>query len=1308
MKKELAPLLIVSLLLISAFEPLASTGPTQPPVVTDTLYVAREGWGPRYADPVRAYDKNSRELIFNVYDTLISMGEPVSNTWKNNWEVEEQYWAFQPNLATNVPERQEVLLDLLGDTPLVPPYSGIAMHSIPPTGTEYRFADMPWVDNFPDGVLGHDDVVYIAEYNPDLMTIVTWQVISFDIGANILHLHHWYYDFNIRSSVSVAWENIGTGNNLIRTFNLDHYPVVADSEIIYFAIPNEEVGLGDGVTTVYSLRFAPVGIDSDRIHINIVGEDVGRGDGSTKVFYLKHGNVIPGSVTVYLGGVPTTAYTIDYSTGKIVFTNAPGNGVVIRSSYNWNATRTVDYTIDYVAGVVTFTTAPEDRSSIWADYKWRVIPTASVVNEYVGRGDGSSVTFTLDSFPVVPSSERIYLDIASEDVGIGDGTKTKFALNHAPAVPDSEKISLAISDEDVGLGNGINTVFNLHHSSVLQGSEQIRLGVSNEYVGTGDGMTTEFSLAHGNIVPSTLSVTVDGVPTMEYDADYTYGIIFFVEPPPEGAEIRATYKWNAIRTSDYTIDYASGQVTFNVAPENGVTISADYVWNAHQTTDYTINYVTGIITFSVAPETGSAITADYRWNATQAAAYTMDYAAGTITFNNPPEVDAIITADYSWFVYIMDYNAGIVTFTVPPQIGVSISADYVFRIAFFDETGAMVDIFDIDDAEYSLKRCLVQDQIGSPMWMFYKPLFDQMNSDLWDFSGGSMELAYLMKDAIEIVSINPPVLRINVGIAFPDTAFKQILCQTWGAIVSKEFSTSIGCYSGIPLEDVNLNNIPDWWEGFGYAVKPRRTSPGPYDIGGHHFVGTGPYRVTLWDDYYRKVIMERNALYWREWPAADRKAYLERIEIDYIADWAPRRDAFFACQYDICTVPRAYMNELLDAYGEPKYPEIKTIKKISPVLAIDAIHYTFTVDPSSPYIGTGTFPYGIPTNFFNDTHVRRAFSYAFNRSKYLAEAWYGEAICRETPLIYGLVPDYYTRWPDPPWTYDIDYAKAEAELKLATTWGASVWDQGFSLTLTYNSGNDQRRIACYYIRDFFGNLSTFEGRSGPAFHVDVQEIDWPTYLDDFENYKLPIWSIGWAADFADADNWVRPYMHSWGDFSYFQNYTTDNGWGNTHGPNYPLLNKDELIDLAVKTPDGPARAAMYADLDYIYITDCPSLPIDQAVGRRWAKYWVKGWLFETMWPGGKFYKIYKELTCWADITGPTVGIPDAVENMRDIGYVASHFGAVAPDPAGTPRYRVLWAPGTYGYGGCDVYGDRIVNMRDIGFAAAHFGHTIQP
>lgn len=440
--------------------------------------------------------------------------------------------------------------------------------------------------------------------------------------------------------------------------------------------------------------------------------------------------------------------------------------------------------------------------------------------------------------------------------------------------------------------------------------------------------------------------------------------------------------------------------------------------------------------------------------------------------------------------------------------------------------------------------------------------------------------------------------------------------------------------------------------------------------------------------------------YWRGWPTPSnpidgRPRYITTIVYKSVPEWADRRNHFIACSADIVAVPRAYMYDLLDPVtGESKYPNIYTISKISPVLALDAIFYNFEIDSTSPYIGTGSLAGGggIPTNFFSFLNVRKAFSYAFNHTKYLAEAWYGEAIKSPTWCIYGLETAWGSYRNNSETGYDINYEKAKAALKDAVmnaTGGTegtldSVWNWGFTMVLTYNTGNDQRRIACEMIRDFFVNMSGDAERSGkPPFTITIVDVDWPTYLTEMEERTLTMFIIGWLADFADCDNFARPFMHTYGDFSYYQSYSNPEA--------------DQLIDLAIKTPDGPERRDMYYRLQRIYIEDNPSLPIDQPLGRMWHKRWVKGRYYNPIYPGIYFYHYWKQSTCVADITGhltPTSGIPDNITNMMDISFICKAYMAYP----GHARWNYR----------CDIVGDRIVNMKDIGTACKHYLHTGPP
>ncbi|HUW49026.1 MAG TPA: ABC transporter substrate-binding protein [Patescibacteria group bacterium] len=619
-------------------------------------------------------------------------------------------------------------------------------------------------------------------------------------------------------------------------------------------------------------------------------------------------------------------------------------------------------------------------------------------------------------------------------------------------------------------------------------------------------------------------------------------------------------------------------------------------------------------------------------------------------------------------------------------------------IYFWNETGAAVDIFDVDDAEYSFKRGLVQDT--GPQWMFYKPLFGTMNSNPFASNLTAptvMTLAHLIDNAVEK---NGNELTINLGIRYSDNVFKQTLSNTWGSIVSKEFSISIVCWNADLYSDGNGDGYPDWW------TTARGISRSPYDTTSNfRYAGTGPYRVATFNPAGNVVVMQKNPSYWRGWPAAGSNSSLGTIEIDYIADWTVRKNAFLSGAIDTCAVPRANMFELLSpTTKEPDLsldPYMKTIKNLSPSLSLDAVHFTFTINPVSPFIGTGSFPNGIPTNFFNNTYVRKAFAYSFNQTNWIQQMWFGEACRQYTPLIEGLYPDYRTVTSG----YDVNFASAEAELKQAMFGGQSVWNTGFTITLVYSGSGGSERIKMLMIKDFFMKLSTYDGRVGNPFTVNVApEIDWLTYLQDFENFLLPTFDIGWLADFADADNFVRPYMHSGGDFSFFQNYTLTNGWESTHGSNYPALNKDELIDKAFATPDGSDRAKMYQDLESIYMADCPSLPMPAPTGRRWCQYWVKGWYYNPLYPGDYYYTMWKADVCWFDITGMTVAVSNGISAMRDIQYLIARFNAKAPR-AGKPL-DVRWV-GVYGANGCvDPYGDRTCNMRDIQQAIVHFNHKM--
>lgn len=236
---------------------------------------------------------------------------------------------------------------------------------------------------------------------------------------------------------------------------------------------------------------------------------------------------------------------------------------------------------------------------------------------------------------------------------------------------------------------------------------------------------------------------------------------------------------------------------------------------------------------------------------------------------------------------------------------------------------------------------------------------------------------------------------------------------------------------------------------------------------------------------------------------------------------------------------------------------------------------------------------------FSDVHMRRAFSYALNLTKYNEEIpWnYGENTGPQASWwLRGMKPDYENKSLIP---HDINLTMVEEELK-----DARVWEQGFEATWVYSMGSDisRQHLLGDSIAAVFANINM-------KFNVTVVGVGWPEYKEALDSGHVPINEVGWLADFGDPENLARTYMHSKG--------------GIASGQKYNDSYVDYLVDLGLSQPDGPERNATYQELQYIYWRDIPGFCLWQPVGRRWSREWVEGWYYNPMYPGPYYYDLYK-------------------------------------------------------------------------------------
>ncbi len=490
-----------------------------------------------------------------------------------------------------------------------------------------------------------------------------------------------------------------------------------------------------------------------------------------------------------------------------------------------------------------------------------------------------------------------------------------------------------------------------------------------------------------------------------------------------------------------------------------------------------------------------------------------------------------------------------------------------------------------EDIEYCLERAMIFDRSGGPNWMFWEP-FSGMTDGYGSIESCATDLAGVdnfedvpadvlqqvydewVDPAIEIKSGN--VIELKLPAPYPPIL--QILTHgsSWSSIYSKDWAIEQGAWDG---DGATWQNYHD----------PEREEDPLYDVE----MGSGPYVLKKWDPGV-EIQLEAFDDYWDGAPSV-KHGVLKSVD-----EWGTRRLMLEAGDADICYVPRQYLSQVEGMDG------LRIVRDL-PNLSNAVVFFNFGVVEGSKYVGSGALDgEGIPLDFFNDVNVRKAFCYAFDYDTYIEEAWLGQAIQPTGPIVDGLA--YY---PEDSPVYSMDVEKAEEQFKKA--FDGAVWEKGFKFTAVYNAGNDQRKTSLEIIRDVVESVN-------PKFHIDVVGVQWSSFLDALVAGKMPLYMLGWLADYPDPHNFVSPYMSSTGTFSGFQ------------GEGMINLAEEEFNPLIAQgiTQLAPAdRRATYAELQklaYDYAIDI--FPV-QATGVHVERAWVKGWYYNPMRPGVDLYSLSK-------------------------------------------------------------------------------------
>jgi peptide/nickel transport system substrate-binding protein len=563
---------------------------------------------------------------------------------------------------------------------------------------------------------------------------------------------------------------------------------------------------------------------------------------------------------------------------------------------------------------------------------------------------------------------------------------------------------------------------------------------------------------------------------------------------------------------------------------------------------------------------------------------------------------------YQIYDNLINYNGESTTEFVPmlstqvPSVENGLMKDdgftYVFpirkNVKFHNE-----DILTPEDVVYSIKRAIIFDRSGGPAWMLCEPLLGAYSiedvvvetlgvenySDLFVDGDPRGELQSEYEETMKKVFTDYVEKTIEIDgdnvvfhLAQAYGPFLNILahCSNWASIIDKKWAIEQGAWDG---------KADTWWK----YHDPENEKDPLYAVEN----GTGPFVLKTWIPE-ELVLLERFDDYWQG------PAKIKNVQIKYINEYTTRKLMLQTGDVDMAYIPVQYISEVEKIAGVEVTKNLPTLANV-----VSMFPWTINAEGNS-YIGSGKLDgEGIPLDFFSDIHVRKGFSYLFPYDIFISKVAKGMAIRNPGPIPKGVLG--FTE--DPALYYEFSLLKAKKEFQMA--WGGALWEKGCQFNIFYVEGNDVQKAAS-------DMLSTYAKILNPKFNLRPIGLQGAAFMDAFFSEKLPLFTIGWLADYPDPHNWAPVYMGSHGDYSSF--------FGEAYRE-FAKENVDPLLEQGLKETDKEKRAAIYKELTQIAHEQAISIYVYQPGLSHIQRTWIKGWYFNPIMPGepegADFYNLTK-------------------------------------------------------------------------------------
>ena len=327
----------------------------------------------------------------------------------------------------------------------------------------------------------------------------------------------------------------------------------------------------------------------------------------------------------------------------------------------------------------------------------------------------------------------------------------------------------------------------------------------------------------------------------------------------------------------------------------------------------------------------------------------------------------------------------------------------------------------------------------------------------------------------------------------------------------------------------------------------------------NHPVGTGAFKLKVWNrGSYIEMVRNpryRKVYYPSQGEAGDEEKgllvdagkelpFVDRIVWRVIIEDSPRWLMFLQGDIDITSIPK-------DNFGQA----IAVGRGMTEEMAKRDITLSTFQEPDTFWVG---FNMEDPVLGENKA-LRLAISCAFDREKWIDLFFNGRG-----KVAYGFIPPNMKGY-DPAIKEisktEYEPAKGREYLEEAKKFaGGSIP----TLKLTISGTDTTYRQMGQFLQSAMVEI---------GLDIDVEYLDWPTYLEKLRTKAVQLYSSGWIADYPDVENFLQVF------------YSKNSPWPNSS--NYSNPEYDKLFEQASLMSDSAERTELYRKAERVVVEDAP-------------------------------------------------------------------------------------------------------------------------